>query len=402
MLAEWRRARTGRDGRWKRPRLADLLPRSLLRRVRQRNPQRWAVYVSRVPRSEAEILPGLGPVVEQGDRLQWHSPWGSRPTPPGTLDDPCHYLVPPAPDCRGALLLPGSVPLVWGPTFRSFLVAIAGHLRPGEVLLRAGSDRGPDAVWPSRGHLGAGAGALEVASIGRGGWLRLRLVGEDGPGEDIYPRLLASWPRVQAICEAHGIERWLAQAARGLEILAAAERAGLLDLAPGARLLDVGGGAGFFSLAMACRGAEVLNRDIHEPSVRGALPELARELGVGDRVGARLGPMQGLEADGPGWDRICFFGSLLLVPRDEAGRVLATALRLLAPGGRVLVHELTCGSGDGGAVAYRPFRPRELLDLVRRAGAGRVEVFDHYGRRSRSGDLGESGTALLSIRPATG
>jgi len=107
---------------------------------------------------------------------------------------------------------------------------------------------------------------------------------------------------------------------------------------PMARLLDVGGGHGMYSVEF-CRKhpglrAEVL--DLPEATAHGR--EIVKEAGFADRVAFREGDMR--TADwGQGYDAVLLFNVLHNATEEEAPAIVRKAFDALAPGGVVAIQE---------------------------------------------------------------
>ena len=107
-------------------------------------------------------------------------------------------------------------------------------------------------------------------------------------------------------------------------------------LPPGGRVLEIGCGHGLFSAyaALLDPTREVLGVDIDADKIDAA-QVAARAV---EHLEIREAP-DGAVPDGP-WDVVVFVDVLYLLPADEQRRLLAEAVRALAPGGRVVVKEM--------------------------------------------------------------
>jgi ubiquinone/menaquinone biosynthesis C-methylase UbiE len=148
-----------------------------------------------------------------------------------------------------------------------------------------------------------------------------------------------------------------------------------LPLDGGARVLEVGPGAGHTTVALARRGVDVDAVDISE-AMLARVAERARGEGVEDRVHTRRGSAESVEASDGAYALVVAVGLLPWV--DDPGRTLRELTRVAAPGGWVLL------SSDNRArltFFLDPFvnpwleRPRAIVrrgrDLVRRRGTQR-------------------------------
>jgi SAM-dependent methyltransferase len=107
-----------------------------------------------------------------------------------------------------------------------------------------------------------------------------------------------------------------------------------LDLRPGARLIDVGAGAGAAALVAASRGAYVLAIDA-SPAMAARIAARARDAAMADRVHACV--MDGMTLDLPdaSFDAAISIFGVILFPDAAAG--MREIARVLKPGGRVAV-----------------------------------------------------------------
>jgi cyclopropane fatty-acyl-phospholipid synthase-like methyltransferase len=123
-----------------------------------------------------------------------------------------------------------------------------------------------------------------------------------------------------------------------------------VDLTGVRRLLDVGGGSGALSIALA-RAWEELECTVWDLEVVCEhAREYARAAGLADRVLARAGDMFG-EPFPPGHDAV-LLSQILHDWSPERGReLLGKAARALPPGGRVLVHEKLVDDDGTGPLA---------------------------------------------------
>jgi SAM-dependent methyltransferase len=107
-----------------------------------------------------------------------------------------------------------------------------------------------------------------------------------------------------------------------------------LDLRPGARLIDVGAGAGAAALMAASRGAEVLAIDA-SPAMAARIAARAKNAAMADRVHACVMDGMALGLPDASFDTaISVFGVILFPDAPEGMREIA---RVMKPGGRVVV-----------------------------------------------------------------
>jgi len=111
----------------------------------------------------------------------------------------------------------------------------------------------------------------------------------------------------------------------------------LLDLRPGARVLDAPCGHGRIANRLAATGAEVVGVDASERFVAEARRQAERQ---GLAVDYRVGDLRRLPVDGPFDAAVCWFNSFGYFDDDENRQVLAEFHRVLAPGGALVVDAL--------------------------------------------------------------
>lgn len=105
-------------------------------------------------------------------------------------------------------------------------------------------------------------------------------------------------------------------------------------LAPASRVLDVGGGTGVHSRWLAADG--------HSVTLVDPVPEQVEIASGIEGVTALVGDARSLEADAGSADAVLLFGPLYhLTSRHDRDLVLAEAMRVLRPGGLVMVQAIT-------------------------------------------------------------
>lgn len=146
-------------------------------------------------------------------------------------------------------------------------------------------------------------------------------------------------------------------------------------LTPGMHLLDVSSGRGTQAIYYAQQfGVDVTGVDISEEMVRTASRNAARA-GVADRVRFRQGDSQRLPFGSGTFDVVvneCAVG----IP-DDSQAVLDEMLRVVRPGGAIIIHESTWRASPSDAekdeLAERygttPLEPAEWIEMLGRAGA---------------------------------
>jgi ubiquinone/menaquinone biosynthesis C-methylase UbiE len=170
----------------------------------------------------------------------------------------------------------------------------------------------------------------------------------------------------------------------------AAEILGLLQLEPGARILDAPSGPGRIARRLAAAGMVVTGVDLSEDYL--ALARAEEESGQGD-VEYVAGDMRALPVDGPFDAAVCWFASFGYYDDDDCRRVLSEFHRVLRPDGSVLIETMhhdgvvrnftaapeasVLSRGDDALVDYYRFDP-----LTGRMAAERTVYRDGATRRS--------------------
>jgi 2-polyprenyl-3-methyl-5-hydroxy-6-metoxy-1,4-benzoquinol methylase len=120
-----------------------------------------------------------------------------------------------------------------------------------------------------------------------------------------------------------------------------------LDLPPDRplRLLDVGGGHGGYSMALAHRYPHLTATVFELPAAAEVAREIIQAEGMSDRVTVRAGDFQ-QEALGNGYDVALIFG--VLVSESDAGKLalLRKTRAALSPGGLVVIREIWLSPED--------------------------------------------------------
>ena len=122
----------------------------------------------------------------------------------------------------------------------------------------------------------------------------------------------------------------------------AAERAPLVVRAVGtegvARLLDVGGGSGAYSIAFARASATLQAEILDRPTVLPIAERHVAEAGLAGRVTTRAGDLR-TDSLGSRYDVVLLSSICHMLGPDENRDLVARAARALAPGGRVVVSD---------------------------------------------------------------
>lgn len=166
----------------------------------------------------------------------------------------------------------------------------------------------------------------------------------------------------------------------------AAER----DLSGVRRVLDVGCGAGVWSLALARAHPAMEVTGLDRPPVVKRFLERARRMGLADRAGGWPGDMHAVRLPAGRFDLAIVANVLRLEPPERADGLVRRVARSVAPGGALLVVDALGGRGERGRrlqAAYRlhlalrnprgePPDPERLAALLRSCGFGAVERVD--------------------------
>jgi len=122
----------------------------------------------------------------------------------------------------------------------------------------------------------------------------------------------------------------------------ATERAPLVVRAVGtegvARMLDVGGGSGAYSIAFALARQTLRAEILDLPAVLPIAEGHIAEAGLADRVSTRVGDLR-TDAFGSGYDLVLLSSICHMLGPEENRDLLTRAARALAPGGRVVVSD---------------------------------------------------------------
>ena len=161
----------------------------------------------------------------------------------------------------------------------------------------------------------------------------------------------------------------------------------LAQLTAGLKVLDVSSGRGTQSIYYSKQyGADVVGVDLSEEMVRTAAAN-AQKAGLGSRVKFRIGDSQSLPFEDNSFDVVineCAVG----IP-DDSQKVLNEMVRVVKPGGRVLIHESTwrvkLSDDEKSDFAERygttPLELSEWLTMLEKAGVKSVVYeFEQWSR----------------------
>ena len=160
-------------------------------------------------------------------------------------------------------------------------------------------------------------------------------------------------------------------------------------LPPGGRVLEIGCGHGLFSAyaALLDPTREVLGVDIDADKIEAA-QIAARAV---ETLQVRRAP-DGAVPEGP-WDVVVFVDVLYLLPAPEQRRLLAEAVRSLAPGGRVVVKEM--GTRPRWKVRWNTWQETLSVKVLR---ITEGSSFDFVDPATMGAWLGELGLAVEQHR----
>jgi 2-hydroxy-4-(methylsulfanyl)butanoate S-methyltransferase len=120
-----------------------------------------------------------------------------------------------------------------------------------------------------------------------------------------------------------------------------------VDLAGARRLLDVGGGSGAFSIALCRRFPSLTATILDFPSVQAAAAAFVHEAGLSERI--TFTPGNALTTDWPAGQDVVLLSYLLsAVSALGLDQLLARAFAVLAPGGRLVLHDFMVDDDGGG------------------------------------------------------
>lgn len=338
--------------------------------------------------------------------VRYFSSWG-RSLSPTTNYKPCaHFLTPLDRSSKRALVLKRALPL---PSASAVAPVLAQMLRAmgngSEILLQT------DRSWIDPDAIGAALPSVECQAnpSGAKGWLRLtapsELEADIRSLSSIYPLLAPKLDDFRAVLAdagdpsespesdyLHSAEnefiyslKWSLHTRAILESLF--RRYGLESSLRG---LDVGGGYGFLACELAAMGHRMTNLELLDWKVNTVLPWLAKTSGTSERVDGWASRMEDLTGVDETFDFVCFMGSLLFIERSDVTRVLATARRLLKPGGLLVFREnlLIDATRDQHRTGRYPrFRPQELHEILCATG-DRPVYLDHWGVERSPREIG--------------
>lgn len=157
------------------------------------------------------------------------------------------------------------------------------------------------------------------------------------------------------------------------------------------RLLDVGGGLGFFAAERAAHGDQVAILD-KNPRYLATARRLFAHCGVAERVAILQMPMETLHDAAGKYDVIVFFNSLLYARKDAVPQILGSAFELLNPGGVAILLENSKEAGDVNA-GYNEYDVRFSLPAF-------LRLLQPFGQRVAYWNV-MTGTPIAAPREAS-
>jgi SAM-dependent methyltransferase len=174
----------------------------------------------------------------------------------------------------------------------------------------------------------------------------------------------------------------------------------LAERLPGrsAHILDVGAGAGVWSLAMAERhpGTRVTALDL--PKVLEAFCRQAEQMGLADRIETLAGDFHHVELPQGRFDRVLLANVLHLEPPEQAAALIRRATRSLVGGGDLVIVEML---GDGTPAGERA-RSVYALHLALRTRQGRTHTLSDLRAWVEQAGLIPGEVMRLGISPGMG
>lgn len=120
-----------------------------------------------------------------------------------------------------------------------------------------------------------------------------------------------------------------------------------VDLSSARKLLDVGGGTGAFAITLCEANPELTATIVDFPNVAALGEQYVKDAGLSDRI--RYVPGNALETEWPSGQDVVLMSYLFTgVPDTSHQSLIARAFSHLAPGGRVLIHDLMVRSDRTG------------------------------------------------------
>ncbi len=165
---------------------------------------------------------------------------------------------------------------------------------------------------------------------------------------------------------------------------------------PGAGI-DIGGGYGFLAAELAKKGWRytVVDNDRTKLDVG---PWLMESCGTASSISLRHGTMEQVGRLEGAYDMVSFFGSLLYASRDQVPDIIESAMRLLNPGGLLLVHENPQDTAKPGMRDYEiRFRMDELRALLEKH-AGPARAYSMFSGDAVSWEQAGKSVMMVAVQ----
>lgn len=370
----------------------------------------------------AEIEAQLEQVVpRQGiERVcNYYSSWGRSMSPSSSVENAAHYLAPLDPSASRAVILKSAIPMPRCPALAAVYGVILKQLGEGGELYVQLVKNASASKWatPSFVQEMLPSATVEELTDARD-WLRLTM--NTGIEEDLE-RLNCSYTNLYNRFEE--FKNVLADAGHpGADPVTdyydsaenafiysqhwALETGGIMDRifrefrrdAP-LNGLDIGGSYGFLACELAMKGNKMTNLELLDWRVEKVQPWLADVCGVSAQVKGYADRMENLVDSEERYDFVCFMGSLLCCEREMVPNVLDQVMKILRPGGLIILREnlLIDASKDTSVGTETRFTPVELHDVLEQSGSSPL-YFSHYGEMLPKGPPSKQWTVFAALQ----
>lgn len=334
------------------------------------------------------------------ERVRYFSSWGNRMTPQTAFKPCAHYLAPLDSGFKRAFVLKSAIPLFVCPGLVAVLGTMLSRMGPGSELFVESSDTLRRAFipawlklravnrqeeWLRRQHVAEllPSAVVEAQPNGAKAWFKIRWA--EGLDRDIaalnsvYPTLAGKFDAFKETLIESGHRNADPDEAYGdsaenefiYSMHWTLETGGMVrrifreyNLTSPMHGLDIGGSTGFLACELAAQGHTMTNLELKDWRVEKVQPWLAQTTGVSDRVAGIAQRMEDMTGADEAYDFICLMGSLLCCTREQLPDVLNQVMRMLKPGGLIIVRENLLTDETKAVfetnVANRRFTPTEL------------------------------------------
>ena len=141
--------------------------------------------------------------------------------------------------------------------------------------------------------------------------------------------------------------------------------------------IDLGGGYGFMAAELAAAGHTLTMVDYKERNVNIA-KWLVKECDLEDKLTVRVGNIEDVSSLTGQYDLVSYFGCLLYVDRHEIPDIFRASMRLLKPGGFLLIHENPKEAGKPGTQDYEERFEADELKRYMVENAGTPEFYNMF------------------------